>query len=397
MLRVLTLTSLFPNSAQPSHGVFVRQRLQHLVATQAVDVRVVAPVPWYPRHLPGPAEYTRYQRIPDSEPVGPFTVAHPRYVVLPKIGMSVAPTLMALSLLAAIRRIVAAEPRFDLIDAHYFYPDGVAAAWIAEKLGLPLVITARGTDINLIPQHAIPRRQILWAANRASAIITVCDALRDELIELGAEPTKITTLRNGFDPKQFHPEDRAAARAELGVAGRTLLSVGLLIERKGHHIVIEALAQLPDVKLVIVGAGGMERELKALVRRLALDDRVRFEGPVDQGKLRVYYSACDALVLASSREGMANVLIEAIACACPVVATDAWGTPEVIRSAEAGVLVAERSPAGFADGIRRLFSALPERSATLRYAEQFRWDPTSAGQFEIFKRVAGRTPAAALA
>jgi glycosyltransferase involved in cell wall biosynthesis len=388
MLRVLTLTTLFPNSVQPSHGVFVRQRLQHLVATHAVDVRVVAPVPWYPRGLPGPPEYTRYRRIPDSEAVGPFKVAHPRYVVLPKIGMSAAPTLMAVSLLAAIRRIVTAEP-FDLIDAHYFYPDGVAAAWIAERLALPLVITARGTDINFIPKYAIPRRQILWAAHKASAIITVCDALRDELIELGATPAKITTLRNGFDPKQFHPEDRAAARAQLGVAGRTLLSVGLLIERKGHHIVIEALALLPDdVNLIIVGSGPMERELKALVRRLALDERVRFEGPVDHAKLKLYYSASDALLLASSREGMANVLIESIACGCPVVATDTWGTPEVIRAPEAGLLVGERSAAGFAKGIRQLFSAPPERSATLRYAEQFRWDPTSAGQFEIFNRVA---------
>jgi glycosyltransferase involved in cell wall biosynthesis len=390
MLRILTLTSLFPNSEQPSHGVFVRQRLQHLAATQPVDVRVVAPVPWYPRLLPGPAQYRAYQRIPASEAVGPFHVDHPRYLVLPKIGMTVAPTLMALSLLPVVRKIVAAEPRFDLIDAHYFYPDGVAAAWIAAKLGLPLVITARGTDINLIPRHAIPRRQILWAADRAAAIITVCHALRDELVVLGAAPEKITTLRNGFDPKQFHPEDRASARAGLGIAGRTLLSVGLLIERKGHHLVIEALTQLPETKLVIVGSGEMERELKALVQRLALGDRVRFEGSVDQAKLKLYYSACDALVLASSREGMANVLIEAIACGCPVVASDAWGTPEVIRSPEAGVLVKERSGEGFAHGIRRLFSALPDRAATLRYASQFRWDPTSAGQFEIFSRVAAR-------
>jgi glycosyltransferase involved in cell wall biosynthesis len=267
----------------------------------------------------------------------------------------------------------------------------VAAAWLADKLGLPFVVTARGTDINLIPQYAIPRRQILWAADKAAAIITVCDALRDEIVALGVAPSKVTTLRNGFDPAQFHPVDRDAARDALSISGKTLLSVGHLIERKGHHIVIEALAQLDGFSLVIIGAGNMERELKASARRLGLEARVRFEGAVEQAKLKHYYSACDALVLASSREGMANVLIESIACGCPVVATNSWGTPEVIRARDAGVLVDERSAAGFEKGIRDLFAALPERSATLRYAEAFRWEPTSAGQFEIFSRIAAES------
>jgi teichuronic acid biosynthesis glycosyltransferase TuaC len=387
MIRALTLTSLFPSSVQPAHGVFVRQRLQHLVATQDVEIRVIAPVPWYPSHAPGPAEYTRYQAVPDIETVGPFTVSHPRYVVLPKIGMSVAPTLMAASILPAVRKVVAAGPRFDLIDAHYFYPDGVAAAWIAGKLGLPLVITARGSDINLLPKYSIPRRQILWAAAKASAIITVSDALREKMIGMGVPPAKITTLRNGYDPALFHPADRAEARTELGVSGKTLLSVGNLIESKGHHIVIEALTRLPDFNLVIIGSGTMARELKASARRRAVGDRVRFEGTVQQAKLRLHYSACDALVLASSREGMPNVLIESLACGCPVIATKTGGNPEVIVSREAGILLDERSAAGVEDGIRRLFADLPDRRATLRYAERFLWGPTSAGQFEIFQGV----------
>jgi teichuronic acid biosynthesis glycosyltransferase TuaC len=385
LIRALTLTTLFPNSVQPAHGIFVRQRLQHLVATHDISIRVIAPVPWYPPFAPGPAEYVRHRAVPAVETVGPFVVSHPRYLVLPRIGMSLAPTLMAASLLPAIHKVIAAEPRFDLIDAHYFYPDGVAAAWLADKVALPFVITARGTDINLIPKYALPRRQILWASGKAAAIITVCDALRDELIGLGVAPSKITTLRNGYDPQQFHPVDRAEARAELRVAGKTLLlSVGHLIERKGHHIVIESLASLPDFSLIIVGTGGMEQTLKVLVQRLGLGNRVRFDGAVEQARLKRYYSACDALVLASSREGMANVLIESIACGCPVIAPNSWGTPEVVRSAEAGVLVDERSAAGFERGIRELFGAPPDRLATVRYAEQFRWEPTSAGQFAIF-------------
>lgn len=387
MIRILTLTSLFPNAAQPAHGIFVRQRLKHLINSQDVGARVVAPVPWYPKWLPGPESYRRYCEVPNAEPDDGFDVVHPRYLVLPKIGMSAAPALMAASILSTVRRAALTEPRCHLVDAHYFYPDGVAAAWIADKLGLPLVITARGTDINLIPEYAIPRRQILWAAGRASAIIAVCDALRDEMIDLGVDAAKITTLRNGYDPAMFHAVDRDTARSELGISGRVLLSVGHLIERKGHHIAIGALAGIPDMSLVIVGTGPMEAVLREQVRRLGLDERVRFEGAVEQTRLKSYYSACDALVLASSREGMANVLIEAIACGCPVVATDSWGTPEVITSRDAGVLVAERTEEGFAVGIRDLFSRLPDRDETRRYGRSFLWDPTSQGQLNIFQKL----------
>jgi glycosyltransferase involved in cell wall biosynthesis len=307
--------------------------------------------------------------------------------------MSVAARLMAVSISSCVRKIARTEPRFDIIDAHYFYPDGVAAALIARELGLPLVITARGTDVNLIPQYSIPRRQIVWAARQASAIVTVAEALRRELVTLGVDPSKITTLRNGYDPELFHAIDRYRARAELGISGRTLLSVGHLIERKGHHLTIEALSTVPDVNLVIVGSGSMEEKLRALARGLGLSDRVRFEGTVQQARLKAYYSACDALVLASSREGMANVLIESIACGCPVIATNSWGSPEVIGSKIAGVLVGERSVRGLANGIRELFADLPDRHTTEAYARQFGWEPTSRGQFELFRSVIERSNA----
>jgi len=397
MIRILTLTSLFPNSVQRSHGIFVLQRLKHLVASRNVEACVVAPVPWYPAFVPGPDRYTIYREVPETDSRDGFEVSHPKYLVVPRIGMSIAPGLMAASILNAVYKIASSRQGFDLIDAHYFYPDGVAAAWIAQRLGLPVVITARGTDINLIPKYRIARRQILWAANQAAAIITVCDALRNEMVNLGVEPSKITTLRNGFDPDVFHPVDRDEARNDLGIQGRTLLSVGHLIERKGHGLIIDALAGLPDFNLVIVGSGPDEADLKNRVRRLGVEDRVRFEGTVEQTELKSYYSACDALALASSREGMANVLIESIACGCPVVATNSWGTPEVIGSPESGVLVDEWSSTGIAAGIRELFANLPARAETLKYADRFQWDPTSKGQYDIFRDIAERTAAASTA
>ena len=385
MLKILTFSSLFPNPNQPSHGIFVAQRLRQLLTSGEVEARVVAPVPMYPSWLPGYGNYGVYKGIPARRTENGVEVLHPRYPVIPKIGMTVAPYLMAAAVRSAVTDLYTGDFRFDLIDAHYFYPDGVAAGMIARQLGVPFVITSRGTDISLIPNYALPRRQILRAAADASALITVCDALRDELIELGVEAGKVTTLRNGVDPAIFHPVDRTSARAELGISERTLLSVGHLIERKGHHLSIEAMTELSDYRLVIVGTGEEEQRLKRLAETLGVSDRVRFDGAIPQPRLRTYYSACDAFVLASSREGMANVLLESISCGCPVVATRIWGTPEVIRSREAGVLVGERTGAGLAAAVRQLFADMPGREETHSYSKNYLWGPTTTGQLEIFR------------
>lgn len=388
MLKILTFSSLYPNPSQPRHGIFVETRLRQMLNSGELQAKVVAPVPWYPKWMPDIDRYDLYKTVPRLHEHDSLQVLHPRYPVIPAIGMSIAPVLMAAAVMRAVRNLYREAYPFDLIDAHYFYPDGVAAAIIAGRLGVPLTITARGTDINLIPKYAIPRRQILWAARRASAMVTVCDALRDRLIALGVDGSKITTLRNGVDPSRFYPIDREAARRRLNIDDRTLLSVGHLIERKGHHWIIEAMRSLDGYRLVIVGAGEWESKLRGQAERLGVADRVRFAGEVPQEELKYYYSACDATILASSREGMANVLLESIACGCPLVATDVWGTPEIVSARDAGVLIPEPTPDAICDGVHRLFADLPDRRSTHEFSRQFYWQPTVEGQLEIFRSIA---------
>jgi len=273
---------------------------------------------------------------------------------------------------------------FDLIDSHYFYPDGVAAVRMARDFGKPVTITARGTDLNLLPQYPVPRRQIVWAATHAQGLITVCQALKDELIALDIPDDKVTVLRNGVDLEMFQPVDRDSARETLGLTGRTLLSVGLLIERKGHDLIVSALSRLPDTTLLIAGDGPERASLEKLAADEGVTDRVRFLGRVEHASLRDVYGAVDALVLASSREGWANVLLEAMACGTPVVASNVWGTPEIVADPVAGVLMADRTPNDLADAVQALFAALPDRDATRRYAEQFSWDATTNGQETLF-------------
>jgi len=261
---------------------------------------------------------------------------------------------------------------------------------LGRVLGKPVVITARGTDISLVPRYALPRWMIQRAGRRCAAIITVCKALKDELVDIGINPDKVTVLRNGVDLKQFYPEDRQWARSVFGMSHFALASVGNLVPLKGHDLVIGVLPHLTDAELFIAGSGPEERRLRALANSLDVADRVHFLGMLTQDQLRLLYSGADALVLASSREGWANVLLESMACGTPVIATDVWGTPEVVAAPEAGVLVEERSTDALRFGIQRLRSALPDRLATRRYAEAFDWEATTKGQLDIFNSLLNR-------
>ena len=386
-MNLLTFTTLYPDAVRARHGIFVETRLRHLVSTGEAKSVVVAPVPWFPFRHRRFGEYASLARVSHEEVRHGVRIMHPRYFLLPRIGMTSAPFFLALGAYSTIRRLLREGYVFDAIDAHYFYPDGVAAILLGYWFEKPVVITARGTDINLIPRYRLPRAMIQWAAARASRVVTVCEALRSALIELGAAPEKVLTLRNGVDLKRFAPVDRAGSRARLGIKRTTLLSVGHLIERKGHHLVIEALAEMPDIDLIIVGDGEEDTSLRMLADRLGVSERVRFAGAIAQEELKEYYSAADVLVLASSREGWANVLLEAMACGTPVVATRTWGTPEVVTRPEAGILMDDRSPAAIIEGVRKLLDAYPDRHLVRRYAENFGWGPTTQGQLALFRDV----------
>ena len=197
-MKILTFSTLYPHAARPSHGIFVETRLRHLLASGKVESRVVAPVPWFPSRNPRFGAYAVHAAAPREERRHGIQVLHPRYPLLPKIGMTLTPFLLAWAVRPAIGRILSSFA-FDLIDAHYFYPDGVAAILLGRHFGKPVVITARGTDVNLIPRYRLPRAMIRWAARHAAGIITVARALKDDLVNAGVPGERIEVLRNGVD------------------------------------------------------------------------------------------------------------------------------------------------------------------------------------------------------
>ena len=389
MLRVLTFSTLFPSSVRPGHGIFVETRLRELLRSGRVESRVVAPVPWFFSGHPKFGEYALGAKTPLRETRNGLDVQHPRYVLLPQVGMTLAPFTLALGARGAIQRLLDEGFDFDVIDAHYYYPDGVAAALLARHFNKPLTITARGSDINLVAHHTIPRRLMLWASRRASASIVVSSALKHAMRNIGMAPTRVLVMPNGVDARRFHLRPQHVARAELGWPDApTLLSVGNLVENKGHHVVIDALTHLPQFRLVIAGDGPQRRALETLVARSNLTSRVQFMGSVDQTQLAACYCAADVLVLASSREGWPNVLLESMACGTPVVATRVGGVPEIVTSSRVGQLMASRTVGDLVDAVTRLWVNLPDRANVRARAQELSWDSTTNAQLAVFDQIA---------
>mgnify|MGYP000070691438 CR=1 FL=1 len=383
-MRILTLTTLYPNAAAPAHGVFVENRLKDFVARSGAEIRVIAPVPWFPVSARWAGKYAAYAAAPARETRHGIEARHPRYAIPPKIGMTYAAAALTRCFLKEARALIAEGYDFDLIDAHYLYPDGVAAVCAARSLGKPVVLTARGTDVSLLPSYPRQKRMILDAVIKADAVITVAQALKDELIALGAPAKKISVLRNGVDLEIFRPLDRDAIRTRMGLTGPVVASVGHLIERKGHHLVIEAMKDLPDATLLIVGEGEERAALEALAATHGVSERTRFLGAIPHGELAEIYNAADVLALASSREGWPNVLLEAMACGTHVVATPVWGNGEVVGAPEAGRLAAGRSAPAMASALVAALAAPADRAATHSYAERFSWSETSLGLKRLF-------------
>jgi teichuronic acid biosynthesis glycosyltransferase TuaC len=346
-MNVLIFTSLWPNSEQPNLGIFVKNRIAALAQIEGINVRVVAPVPYFPSVFQSsiiPARWRRMARIADREMIAGIETFHPRHLVTPKIGMTFYSRWMAHGSESLLRRLHAEQP-ISLIDAHYVYPDGHAAALLGERLNIPVVITARGTDINLFSRMPLIRPMIRQALKRADGVIAVSGALKQRMVDLGIEAEKIAIIRNGVDCSIFYPRDRAEARRRLGLASesRIIITVGALVPLKGIDRLIGTMKLLSNerVKLYVIGEGPERAKLEAQVAKQGLSGRVFLVGSRPQEELAEWYSAADLFCLASSREGCPNVVIEAMACGTPIVAADVGGVRElIVRTASGRVISA---------------------------------------------------------
>lgn len=381
-MRILALTNLFPSAWDPHRASFNRQQFERLARLHELEVMVAIDFRERWRGPSGPAPEPGRLRTSD------FTFWYP-----PRIGRS----LHGLAWYASLQlqhRARLRRGRYDLLLASWGYPDAVGTARLARRLGLPYVVKVHGSDINLQAGHRLRRMQIASALRGARAVIAVSDALAARVRALGVDGDRVHLLYNGVDGERFRPGDRAAARRELGLAADAplVLYVGNLKQAKGCLDLLEAfpaaLARHPQARLAFVGAGAAAPALRRRARELGLEAQVTLAGARPHGQLPAWMQAADLLCLPSHNEGVPNVVLEAMACGLPVVATRVGGIPEVLP-AEAGVLVEAHDRAALGDALADALGRDWPREPILGHAARFRWDDNVERLDRILRDAAG--------
>lgn len=392
-MRVLSISTLFPNPVRPSFGIFVGNQMRTVATRSVIDLTMISPIglPPFPLSLRPP--YDALRAMPMRSEIAGIPAHYPRFLAIPKLGDG-NPGRIVRAILPLAERLHA-ERAFDLVDASFFFPDGPAGAMIAKELNLPLTIKARGADIHHWGARPKARRQMLAAARQATRLLAVSEALARDMAALGMPVERIRVHYTGLDRDRFHPRDRAAARTEIAADpalaipqnGPLLVVPGALIPRKGQKLVIEALGQLPDARLALAGAGEDEAALRKLAQRYQLTDRVHMPGIVPHSKLPMLLSAADVMVLPSASEGLANAWVEALGCGTPIVICDAGGAREVVRDHSAGRIVPRETHA-IAAAVRDLIAHPPSQADVAANATRFSWEHNADRLVEIWREAA---------
>jgi glycosyltransferase involved in cell wall biosynthesis len=360
----------------------VRSRLQEVAAF--AEIRVVAPIPAIDYSRPK-SEWLRPKAVPPQRTDQRLEVYHPRWLY-PPMGGSWNPWCLFQQLKGPVSRLRQEFP-FDLIDSHFAFPDGIAASMLAARMGVPFTVTLRGNE-TLHAQSDAKRKLIQQALCQAARVICVAENLRRFAISLGADPDRVKTIPNGIDTALFYPRDRAECRRKHAIApdARVILSVGSLIERKGHHRAVQALYDLGEqatgAQLLIAGGPGreghFEQRIHQLVEQLGMQSRVRFLGQIAPASLPELMSAADLLCLASDREGWPNVVHEAMGCGCPVVATDVGGITDMMPSETYGFIVPPRQTDALSDAMGRALQKTWDHAAIAQWAGARSWKNVAA-------------------
>jgi len=377
--KLLVLSSLFPSKKRPNAGVFIRERMFRV--GQQLPIIVVSPVPWFP--LQGVIRYWRphFRPQPDKYEVQQgMQVYFPRFLSIPGLFKSWDGFFMALG---SLPTLIKHRNEFNIIDAHFAYPDGYAATLLGKWLKIPVTITLRGTEVPLAKMHGRKIRMIK-AINNATRVFSVADSLKQFVGSLGADTRNIQVVGNGVDINKFYLLDRVKQREELAIPvdAKVLISVGGLVERKGFHRVLDVLPELvkhyPNLQYLIVGGesaeGNIKEQLVRQVKDLKLENNVRFLGTLNSEELKKPLSTADIFVLATANEGWANVFLEAMACDLPVVTTDVGGNREVVNNATLGVVVPFADKQALLSALQEALEKVWNKQDIIKYAQENAWD-----------------------
>lgn len=392
--KIVVFSSLYPSRIRPNAGVFIRERMSKVA--EQLPLVVVSPVPWFPlqglirlckpEFRPQPATFERQQGI---------DVYYPRFLSIPGLLKSWDGLFMAIGSFFTLYRL-RKQFQFNIIDAHFAYPDGYAATLLGKWFAVPVTITLRGTEV---PQSKRPqiRTRLLQALQNATQVFSVSESLKHHVVELGADAEKIQRIGNGVDTKKFYPVDKQEARQQLELPedAKVLISVGGLVDRKGFHRVLEVLPalvkQYPNLIYLIVGGpspeGNISERLRQQVKDLDLVEHVRFLGSLPADQLKTPLSASDVFVLATANEGWANVFLEAMACGLPVITTDVGGNAEVVNDKALGAIVTFGDRQALQEALSAALEKTWDKTEILKYAKANAWQQRVDKLVVEFKRL----------
>jgi len=366
-LKVTVVTPIFPIPAQPYRGHSEYEIV--LALSKRADVNVICPFPRYPKWFQPHFDY----RHPDLSysPPGVAT-RYFEYPALPGLTRCINGVVCAKYLEPCFR-----ENMPDVACNFWIYPEGYATVAVARRLGIPAVVGSIGSDLNRFADPA-SRWLTRLAMKRAAFVVTKSEHLRQRAMQMGIPAEKVRTIRNGCNPSVFHMRDRGTARAQLAVDDRAelVLFVGRLDTAKGIGELLEAFFSLasrrPNLRLAFIGDGPGGEQLRAKAKHHALEERIILIGACPSHKVAQWLAAANVLALPSYNEGYPNVVIEALSCGRPVIATKVGGILELVNE-DSGILVAPRDWCALAEAIEK---AMERNWDEHSISEQFRrgWD-----------------------
>lgn len=388
-MKALVLSHLFP----PNGGTFVLEQMKAL-RDQGVTLRVIAPTPWPPYLLRSLPRLRRYVQVPDRDVVEDFPVEYPRFACLPH---SLLFYLQSLSIYfrcrPVLRRLITTDMP-DVIHAHTVMPDGLAAMMLGREFAVPVVCTAHGSDIKLYPhRNRATRWATKWTLRRLPQLVAVSSDLKKSIFNL-AGVDSVSVLHNGADPKTFAPISRVRARCMLELPSTVpiVLFVGNLVPIKGLQLLLKAIARVHfyGLQLFLVGDGEERSLLVALSQQLGINKFCHFVGSRPHHEISRWLSAADCLVLPSLSEGMPTILVEAMFCQTPIIATSVGGIPEIIEHDRSGLLVVPRDADALAGAIARVltqpqFAMQMAKKALDQAAENLTWEANAREMIRIYE------------
>ncbi|HUD73428.1 MAG TPA: glycosyltransferase [Terracidiphilus sp.] len=381
MLKIAVVTAHFPSSAQPTHGKPAYETLRVLSGNS--DVRVFYPHAVYPSLLKPKSRI--YDAFDASYSLPGVKASYYDYPVLPLVSRPFNGWMVARVLLPHVRSFAP-----DLIFSYFLYPDGYAALKIGKELGVPVVAMGVGSDVHNIRDRfsAMHTRTVL---READFLVAISGDLRKRMIAMGAPPEKTRAVVSGCDVSAFRPADRLEARQKLGIdpAAKAVVYIGRMDVRKGLRELVEAAVSLhplrPDLHVYMVGEGSDRPVIEDAIQTSNAASYIHALPECAFDGVAVWMAAADLVTLPSYMEGCPNVVLEALACGRPVVATNVGGIPEILSN-ECGCLVPPREPAMLAEALASVLDRAWDAKAISAHGGRS-WEMVAGEVFEIFESI----------